>query len=146
VESKVGPLDTSATEWPIVPAPSDYDDGEFGGMKIGRGNRSTRRKPPPAPLCPPQILLDQTRVWTRAAAVGSQRLTAWATARPILYTYLGIFTKIHRAVHLQFQSFFFFWHHLIHINLVFQFCKTQYCLRATSRLPWNAASLHVRWV
>jgi hypothetical protein len=39
--------------WPIVPAPGDYDDGEFGGMKIGRGNRSTRRKPAPAPLCPP---------------------------------------------------------------------------------------------
>jgi hypothetical protein len=35
VESKLGPLDTSATEWPIVPAPGDYDDGEFGGMKIG---------------------------------------------------------------------------------------------------------------
>jgi hypothetical protein len=36
VESKLGPLGTSATEWPIVPAPGDYDDGEFGGMKIGR--------------------------------------------------------------------------------------------------------------
>jgi hypothetical protein len=45
-------------------------------MKIGRGNRSTRRKPVPAPLCPPQIPLDQTRGRTRAAAVGSQRLTA----------------------------------------------------------------------
>jgi hypothetical protein len=33
-----------------------YDDcGEIGGMKIGKGNRSTRRKPTPAPLCPPQI-------------------------------------------------------------------------------------------
>jgi hypothetical protein len=52
-------------------------------MKIGRGNRSTRRKPAPAPLCPPQIPHDQTRVWTRAAAVGSRRLTAWAIARPI---------------------------------------------------------------
>jgi hypothetical protein len=45
VESKLGPLGTSATEWPIVPAPGDCDDGEFGGMKIGRGNRSTLRKP-----------------------------------------------------------------------------------------------------
>jgi hypothetical protein len=27
-------------QWPIVPAPGDYDDGEIGGM-IGRGNRST---------------------------------------------------------------------------------------------------------
>jgi hypothetical protein len=58
----MGPLGTSATEWPIVPAPGDYDDGEFGAMKIGRGNRSTRRKPAPAQICPPQIPLDQTRV------------------------------------------------------------------------------------
>jgi hypothetical protein len=71
VESILGPLGTSATEWPIVPAPGDCDDGEF-----GRGNRSTRRKPAPAPLCPPQIPLDQTRDRTRTAAVGSQRLTA----------------------------------------------------------------------
>jgi hypothetical protein len=28
--------------------------GAIGGMKIGRGNRSTQRKPAPAPLCPPQ--------------------------------------------------------------------------------------------
>jgi hypothetical protein len=54
------------------------DCGAIGGIKIGRGNRNTRRKPTPAPLCPPQIPLDQTRVWTRAAAVESQRLTAWA--------------------------------------------------------------------
>jgi hypothetical protein len=33
----------------------DGDCGETGGMKIDRGNRSTRRKPAPAPLCPPQI-------------------------------------------------------------------------------------------
>jgi hypothetical protein len=72
----MGPLGTSATEWPIVPAPGDYDNGEFGGIKIGKGNRSTRRKPAPVPLCPPQIPLDQTRARTRAAGVGSQRLIA----------------------------------------------------------------------
>jgi hypothetical protein len=77
VESKLGPLGTSA----IVPAPGDCEDGEFGGMN-GRGNRSTQRKPAPAPHWPPQIPLDQTRDWTRAAAVGSQRLTASAMARP----------------------------------------------------------------
>jgi hypothetical protein len=59
-------------------------DGELGGMKIGRGNRSTRRKPAPAPLCLPQIPLQQTRDRSRAAAVRSQRLTAWAMARPFL--------------------------------------------------------------
>jgi hypothetical protein len=82
VESKLGPLGTSATECPIIPAPGDYYDGEFGGMKIGKGNRSTQRKHTPAPLSPPQIPLDQTRVWTRAAAVGRERPTAWAMARP----------------------------------------------------------------
>jgi hypothetical protein len=51
---KLGPLGTVATDWPIVPDPGNYDDGEFGVMKIGRG------KPAPAPLCPPQIPLDQT--------------------------------------------------------------------------------------
>jgi hypothetical protein len=35
--------------WAIVPAPSDFEDGELGGMKIGRGNRSTWRKPAPVP-------------------------------------------------------------------------------------------------
>jgi hypothetical protein len=73
VESKLGPLGTSATYWPIVPAPGDCEDGEFGGMN-GRGNGSTRRKSAPTPICPPQIPLHQTRDWTRAAAVGSQRL------------------------------------------------------------------------
>jgi hypothetical protein len=38
------PLGTAATKRPIVPAPGDYD-GEIGGMMIGRGNRSTRKKP-----------------------------------------------------------------------------------------------------
>jgi hypothetical protein len=60
VESKLGTLGTSATYWPIVPAPGDCEDGEIGGMNC-RGNRNTRRKPAPTPLCPPQIPLDQTR-------------------------------------------------------------------------------------
>jgi hypothetical protein len=34
----------------------DGECGEkIGGIKIDRGNRSTRKKPAPAPLCPPQI-------------------------------------------------------------------------------------------
>jgi hypothetical protein len=35
--------------------------GAIGGMRIGRGNRSTQRKPTPAPLCPPQNPTWQTR-------------------------------------------------------------------------------------
>jgi hypothetical protein len=38
---QLGPLSTAATQWPIVPAPGVYDDGEIGGMMIGRGNQST---------------------------------------------------------------------------------------------------------
>jgi hypothetical protein len=72
---QLGPLSTVATKRPIVPALGDYDDGEIGGMMIGRGNRSTERKPAPVPLCPPQTPhAAQTRTW--AAEVGSQQLTA----------------------------------------------------------------------
>jgi hypothetical protein len=70
----MGALGTAATNRPIVPAPGDYDDVEIGGM-IGRGNRSTRRKPAAVQLCPPQTP-HAARTRTRAATVGSQRLTA----------------------------------------------------------------------
>jgi hypothetical protein len=70
----LGPLGTTATNRPIMPAPADYDDAEIGGM-ISRGNRSTRRKPAPMLLCPPQTP-HAARTRTRAAAVGSQQLTA----------------------------------------------------------------------
>jgi hypothetical protein len=59
----------------------DGDCGAIGGMKIDRGNLSIGRKPAPVPLCQPQIPHDLTWARTRAAAVGSQRLTAWAMAR-----------------------------------------------------------------
>jgi hypothetical protein len=75
---RLSPLDTSVTNLPIVPVRDD-DDGEcgaVGGMRIGRGNRSTRRKPAPVPFCTPQISYDLTWARTWAAAVGSRRLTA----------------------------------------------------------------------
>jgi hypothetical protein len=75
---RLSPLDTAAIIGLLYqPQMIDGGDcGEIGGMRIGRGIRSTRRKPASAPLCPPQIPHDQTRVRTRAAAVESQRLTA----------------------------------------------------------------------
>jgi hypothetical protein len=63
-----------------VPAPDDYGDGEIGGI-IGKGNRSTRRKPASVLLCPSQTP-HAARTRTRAAAVGSQQLTASHTGRP----------------------------------------------------------------
>jgi hypothetical protein len=61
--------------WPTVPAPGNSEDGEFDGMKMGRGNRSTRRKPATAPFSPPQIPLDQTRARTRAEKSATNRLS-----------------------------------------------------------------------
>jgi hypothetical protein len=60
------------------------DCGAIGGMKIGGGNRSTRRKPDPA--------------------VGSQQLTAWAIARPLFQTYF--LYRLPRSF-LVFQQLFF---------------------------------------
>jgi hypothetical protein len=67
---RLSPLGTAAAI-DLLYQPQMIDDGDcgaFGGMRIGRGNRSTRRKPAPVPFCPPQIPHDLTR----AAAVGSQ--------------------------------------------------------------------------
>jgi hypothetical protein len=86
--------------WPIVPAPDDRWGWLWSNWwnEDWQGNRSTRRKPAPVPLCPPQIPLDQTRDRTRAAAVESQRLTAWAMARPCLLVslrFVFVFTNSH---------------------------------------------------
>jgi hypothetical protein len=56
----LSPLGTAATSG-LLYKPQMIDEGDcgaIGGMKIGRGKRSTRRKPAPAPLCPPQIPRD----------------------------------------------------------------------------------------
>jgi hypothetical protein len=84
---QLGPFGTATTNRPIVPAPGDYDNGEISGMMIGRGNRSIRRKPAPVLLCPTQTP-HAARTRTRAVAVGSQRITAWATARSSLTEFL----------------------------------------------------------
>jgi hypothetical protein len=62
---RLSPLGTSASTWPIVPAPDDDDDDDdeceaVGGMRIGRENGRVRRKPAPVPHCPPQIPHDLT--------------------------------------------------------------------------------------
>jgi hypothetical protein len=59
---RVSPLGTSATVGLLYqPRMIDDDDyGAVGGMRIGRGHRSTRRKPASVPLCPLQIPLDLT--------------------------------------------------------------------------------------
>jgi hypothetical protein len=60
-------------------------------MRIGRETRSTRRKPATVPLRPPQISHELTRARTRAAAVGSRRLTARVWHGPLLHVQLTKF-------------------------------------------------------
>jgi hypothetical protein len=58
---RLSPLGTSVTVGLLYqPRMIDDDYGAAGGMRIGKGNRSTRRKPAPVPLCPPQIPHDLT--------------------------------------------------------------------------------------
>jgi hypothetical protein len=57
---RLSPLGTSATIG-VLYQPQMIDDGNSGAIgeiKIGRRNRSTRRKPTPVSLCEPQILHD----------------------------------------------------------------------------------------
>jgi hypothetical protein len=72
---RLSPLDTSATITGLLHQRRMIDDDEcetIGGMRIGRGNQSTRRKSAPEPLCPQQIPHDLS--W--AAEMRSRRLTA----------------------------------------------------------------------
>jgi hypothetical protein len=59
---RLSPLGTSAIVVLLYQARmiDDDDYGAVGGMRIGRGNRSTRRKPALVPLCPPQIQYELT--------------------------------------------------------------------------------------
>jgi hypothetical protein len=83
--AKLSPPGTAATTG-LLYQPQMIDDGDceaIGGIMLERENPSTRRKPIPVPLCPPQIPHDLTRTLTRVAAVGSRRLTSRAMAQPI---------------------------------------------------------------
>jgi hypothetical protein len=46
--------------------------GAVGGMKIGRGNQSDRKKPAPLSLCPPQIPHDLT--WDKTLVACGRKL------------------------------------------------------------------------
>jgi hypothetical protein len=74
----LSPLCTSVYQPQMIDDECEAVDGK----RIGRGNWNAGTKPDPVPLCPPQIPHDLTWVRTRAAAVGSRRLTAWVMARP----------------------------------------------------------------
>jgi hypothetical protein len=85
--------------WSTVPAPTDDECGAVGGMRIGRRNWSTRRRDAPLPLCPPQLPHNFTWDQTQTAAVGNQRLTAWAMARPFCFLdgYRGVLHTVNNV-------------------------------------------------
>jgi hypothetical protein len=126
VESKLGPLGTSATQWPNVPAPV-YDDGEFGGMKICRGNRSTRRKSAPTPLCPPQIPLDQTGARTRGRRGGKPATNRLSYGAALIEVRTFSFRRTTNILHL------------IPIQLLW--CLLFYV--RVAMLPWTCLTLFV---
>jgi hypothetical protein len=71
--------------WPIAPASGDSEDdcGEVDGNVDWQGRPKFSEKPcPSATFVHHKIPHEKTRVWTRTAAVGSRRLTAWTMARP----------------------------------------------------------------
>jgi hypothetical protein len=80
----------------------DDECGAVGGMRLGKGNRSTQRKPAPVSFWPQQIPHDLTWARTRTAAVGSRRLTAQSC-----YNY-SVFQTLHNdgaSVAVTFQSY-----------------------------------------
>jgi hypothetical protein len=90
----------SAIYWPVVLTPGDCEDGEFGGIKIDRGNPRIRRKPAPVPLCPPQIPLK--------LLFGYPHRVRWYARCPLrlhLYNFLANSESLHLflsfTVHLQ---------------------------------------------
>jgi hypothetical protein len=56
------------------------ESGPVSGMRIGRGNWGSRRKPVTMPLCLPQIQHDLTWDWTQASTLGNCWPTTWGMA------------------------------------------------------------------
>jgi hypothetical protein len=71
----------------------DDDCGEIGGIKIGMGTEVLGENLPQRHFVHHKSHVT-TRVWTRAAAVGSQRLTAWAMARHFISIYSSVLVSL----------------------------------------------------
>jgi hypothetical protein len=72
--------------WPIVPAPGHCEDGEFGERRLAGETEVLGENLPQHHFVHHKSHLIRP-VRTRAAAVGNQRLTASAMARPLLTYY-----------------------------------------------------------
>jgi hypothetical protein len=80
---RLSPLGMSVTNWPILAAPDDRRRVWSSRWNENwQGKSKYSEKTCPISLCSPQIPHDLTWPGTRAAAVGSRRVTAWAMVRP----------------------------------------------------------------
>jgi hypothetical protein len=95
---RLSPLGSSATLWPVVPAPHDR---WLGWLWSNRWNTNWQGKPKysektcHSSTLSSQIAHDLIRVWTRAAAVGSRRLIAWAMTRPNILCKFKYYLRIY---------------------------------------------------
>jgi hypothetical protein len=100
---QLGPLGTATTIMPIVPAAGDYVDGEIGGM-IGRGNRTTSRKPAPVPLCPLQThMLANSNPGGRGGKPATNRLSYGTAKLMVTWSLRWI---AHRAMKMELSDNF----------------------------------------
>jgi hypothetical protein len=69
-----GETESTWSQFGLLYQPRMIDDecGAVGGMRINMGNRSTRIRPAPDPLCSPQILHNLTWYRNVATAMESQ--------------------------------------------------------------------------
>jgi hypothetical protein len=103
---------------------------------LGKGNQSTQRKTAPVPFCPPQIPHDLPQAWTRTAKVGTQWLTAWATAQPI--GYLDPQLKPFWVYRIQ------FWGMAFTSNIEIPECFQSKSLRTIVDTPWFMPNMVVQ--
>jgi hypothetical protein len=80
-----------------------------------QGKPKYSEKTCPVPLCPPQTP-HAALTRAQAAAVGSQRLTAWATARPIYFIYFSSYVFRYRPIHFLIHLLQFSSHHHAHMS------------------------------
>jgi hypothetical protein len=101
--------------------------GALGGMKIGRGNQSTRTKLVSVPLCPPQIAHDLTQHRILTTAVGSRQLIAMCFSKS---------NRNHRYVTTDRQSTSLSWCQVPTWNPRPDFC---YCETVAGYLMWGSS-------
>jgi hypothetical protein len=125
---RLSPLGTSATILSVVTAP----DGRWWWVWCSRWNEnwqgklSTRKKPAPVPLCPPQIPHYLTWARTRAAAVGIRLLTAWAMARHKKGNYSNAFKFLLESICFNLRN---------HSSLLIKYSISIECLR--TKMIWH---------